>query len=144
MFRLSCSPIPRAARDAREMFSKVPVPVMAVHSSEEWKLSASTHAACGFIRRRHPRHGIQAAGERLVCGSYRHPECEYNPGRRGGYPSGADADVMATKPAQSRARNAIVTFTAPRPAHVFGELSTGPTYVAPIGSPDEAISSSLG
>src|SRR5438132_12081670 len=35
-------------------------------------------------------------------------------------------------------------FTVPRPAHVFGELSTGPTYVAPIGSPDEAISSSLG
>src|SRR5204863_20742 len=40
--------------------------------------------------------------------------------------------------------NAIVTFTAPRPAHVFGELTDGPTYVAPIGSPDEAITSSLG
>src|SRR5947199_967475 len=40
--------------------------------------------------------------------------------------------------------NAIVTFTVPRPAHVFGELTDGPTYVAPIGSPDEAITSSLG
>src|SRR5207253_5309708 len=36
------------------------------------------------------------------------------------------------------------TFTAPRPAHLFGELTAGPPYVAPIGSPDEAITSSLG
>src|SRR5207237_7213637 len=39
--------------------------------------------------------------------------------------------------------NAIVTFTAPRPAHVFGNLSMGPTIIVPIGSPDEAIQSSL-
>ncbi len=39
--------------------------------------------------------------------------------------------------------DAIVTFTAPRPAHVFGMLTTGPTVVAPIGSPDEAVVSSL-
>jgi len=40
--------------------------------------------------------------------------------------------------------NAIVTFTAPRPAHVFGELTDGLPTLAPIGSPDEAITSSLG
>jgi NAD(P)H-hydrate epimerase len=39
--------------------------------------------------------------------------------------------------------DAIVTFTAPRPAHVFGSLTPGPTVVAPIGSPAGAISSSL-
>jgi NAD(P)H-hydrate epimerase len=39
--------------------------------------------------------------------------------------------------------DAIVTFTAPRPAHVFGMLTPGPTVVAPIGSPDEAVVSSL-
>src|SRR5437764_4902402 len=39
--------------------------------------------------------------------------------------------------------NAIVTFTAPRPAHVFGNLNMGPTIIVPIGSPDEAIQSSL-
>jgi NAD(P)H-hydrate epimerase len=39
--------------------------------------------------------------------------------------------------------DAIVTFTAPRPAHVFGSLTSGPTFVAEIGSPDEAIVSSL-
>ena len=39
--------------------------------------------------------------------------------------------------------DAIVTFTAPRPAHVFSSLTSGPTCVSGIGSPDEAIVSSL-
>jgi ADP-dependent NAD(P)H-hydrate dehydratase / NAD(P)H-hydrate epimerase len=39
--------------------------------------------------------------------------------------------------------NSIVTFTAPRPAHVFSLLTDGPTCVAPIGSPPESILSSL-
>ena len=60
-------------------------------------------------------------------------------------PSGADADSMAPDTGSLRARaNGIVTFTAPRPAHVFAELMLGETEVAPIGSPDEAIVSSLG
>ncbi|MFB3916413.1 MAG: NAD(P)H-hydrate dehydratase [Terriglobales bacterium] len=60
-------------------------------------------------------------------------------------PSGADSDSM--QPADSsqlRCRaDAIVTFTAPRPAHVFGNLTRGPIRVAPIGSPEEAIRSDL-
>src|SRR5438093_1543196 len=59
-------------------------------------------------------------------------------------PSGADADVIGPQTGAVARANAIVTFTAPRPAHVFGELTDWPTYVAPIGSPDEAITSSLG
>ena len=40
-------------------------------------------------------------------------------------PSGADADAMAPDTASLRARaDAVVTFTAPRPAHVFAELTT--------------------
>ena len=67
-------------------------------------------------------------------------------------PSGADAGAM--RPASSNdspagvlneARaDAIVTFTAPRPAHVFAALTGGPTVIAPIGSPPEAIVSQLG
>ena len=34
-----------------------------------------------------------------------------------------------------RRANAIVTFTAPRPAHVFSMLTRGPTCIADIGSP---------
>ncbi len=67
-------------------------------------------------------------------------------------PSGADADAMYESDAGRNARatqtmtrsDAVVTFTAPRPAHVFAGLTTGPTVVAPIGSPAEAISSQLG
>jgi NAD(P)H-hydrate epimerase len=43
--------------------------------------------------------------------------------------------------------DAVVTFTAPKPAHVFGQLTRGwdqPVVVAPIGSPDEAMVSTLG
>jgi hydroxyethylthiazole kinase-like uncharacterized protein yjeF len=65
-------------------------------------------------------------------------------------PSGADADALRPRrggatPDQVQARSdAVVTFTAPRSAHVFAALTEGPTVVAPIGSPDEAIVSGLG
>jgi NAD(P)H-hydrate epimerase len=66
-------------------------------------------------------------------------------------PSGTDADAMRAQTATgSRAgvhearADAIVTFTAPRPAHIFAALTSGPTVIAPIGSPPEAIVSELG
>lgn len=43
--------------------------------------------------------------------------------------------------------DAVVTFTAPKPAHVFGQLTRRweqPIVVAPIGSPEEAVVSELG
>jgi NAD(P)H-hydrate epimerase len=58
-------------------------------------------------------------------------------------PSGADADVMGSQAGAMARADGIVTFTAPRPAHVFGGLTDGLIVVAPIGSPDEAIQSSL-
>src|SRR5438270_4967107 len=58
-------------------------------------------------------------------------------------PSGADADVMGEQTGAVARADAIVTFTVPRPAHIFGNLTIGPTIVAPIGSPEEAIVSSL-
>ena len=58
-------------------------------------------------------------------------------------PSGADADVTGEQTGAVARADAIVTFTAPRPAHIFGNLTSGPTVIAPIGSPDEAIRSSL-
>ncbi len=42
--------------------------------------------------------------------------------------------------------DAVITFTAPKPAHVFGQLTRRwdqPVVVAPIGSPDAAIVSTL-
>ncbi len=58
-------------------------------------------------------------------------------------PSGADADVMGEQVGSIARADAIVTFTAPRPAHVFGSLTKRTTSISPIGSPDEAIVSSL-
>jgi NAD(P)H-hydrate epimerase len=59
-------------------------------------------------------------------------------------PSGWDADSMdETVPGAYRA-DAVVTFTAPKLANVFGHLTAatfGPVVVADIGSPSEAISS---
>jgi len=57
--------------------------------------------------------------------------------------SGADADVMGEQVGAVCRADAIVTFTAPRRAHVFGMLTSGPTVIAPISSPDEAIQSAL-
>src|SRR3954469_11827786 len=48
-------------------------------------------------------------------------------------PSGADADSRQRSAAGRTRADAVVTFTAPRPAHVFGRLTDGPTVVAPIG-----------
>jgi NAD(P)H-hydrate epimerase len=58
-------------------------------------------------------------------------------------PSGADADAMGLQTGTIARADAVVTFIAPRPAHVFSRLTAGPTCVADIGSPEEAIVSSL-
>jgi hydroxyethylthiazole kinase-like uncharacterized protein yjeF len=62
-------------------------------------------------------------------------------------PSGWDADSSEANPGgPAFSADAVVTFTAPKPAHVFGQLTRSirqPIVVAPIGSPDEAIVSAL-
>jgi NAD(P)H-hydrate epimerase len=57
-------------------------------------------------------------------------------------PSGWDADSRAFTAEGAFRANAVVTFTAPKLAHMSGNLTgsaSGPIVVAPIGSPDEAI-----
>ena len=64
-------------------------------------------------------------------------------------PSGWDADSMEQNAPGSFRADAVVTFTAPKPAHVFGHLTRnertggtfGPVVVGEIGSPAEAVSS---
>jgi len=62
-------------------------------------------------------------------------------------PSGWAADETAATVAQPvYPADAVISFTAPKPAHVFGQLTRGwdqPIVVAPIGSPDAAIVSAL-
>jgi hydroxyethylthiazole kinase-like uncharacterized protein yjeF len=62
-------------------------------------------------------------------------------------PSGWAADeTAATVAGPVFPADAVITFTAPKPAHVFGQLTRRweqPVVVAPIGSPEEAIVSAL-
>jgi len=62
-------------------------------------------------------------------------------------PSGWDADSTAQEIAGAFRADAVVTFTAPKLAHVFGQLTTrvlDPVVVAEIGSPVAAVQSASG
>lgn len=63
-------------------------------------------------------------------------------------PSGWAADLRtASSEVPVFPADAVVTFTAPKPAHLFGQLTRRwdqPVVVAPIGSPPEVIVSNLG
>lgn len=54
-------------------------------------------------------------------------------------PSGWDADSLALRAETAFRADAVVTFTAPKLAHVFGSMTSGPVVVAGIGSPDAAV-----
>jgi NAD(P)H-hydrate epimerase len=62
-------------------------------------------------------------------------------------PSGWDADSREFAVEGAFRADAVVTFTAPKPAHVSGNLTgsaTKPIVIAPIGSPEAAIESKTG
>jgi hydroxyethylthiazole kinase-like uncharacterized protein yjeF len=130
--------------DAAEMFAKLPVAPVIVRNAEELKREAAREVfesevlldailGTGF---KPPVSGLYAEAIRLLNASSA-PVVAVD------IPSGADADVMGEQTGAVASAGAVVTFTAPRPAHIFGRLTDGPTLIAPIGSPDEAIVSSL-
>lgn len=59
-------------------------------------------------------------------------------------PSGWDADSTASHMQGAFRADAVVTFTAPKLAHMFGMLTDGPIVVAQIGSPADAVLSASG
>ena len=130
--------------DAAAMFARLPVTATVVQSSEELKsdrvrpaLDADLYIdailGTGF---RPPVSRFYAAAIAVINAS-RVPVVAVD------IPSGADADGMGEQTGTVARADAIVTFTAPRPAHGFRQLTPGPTVVADIGSPDEAMVSSL-
>jgi NAD(P)H-hydrate epimerase len=59
-------------------------------------------------------------------------------------PSGSDCDSMIPQRSDDIVRaDTAVTFTAPKPVHVFGDLIRQTTAIAPIGSPEGAVQSKL-
>jgi hydroxyethylthiazole kinase-like uncharacterized protein yjeF len=130
--------------DAAVMLGKLPSPAGTVHSTEELKservrltlqgdLFLDAILGTGF---KPPVSGLYAEAIAIMNGS-QVPVIAVD------ISSGADADAMGTQSGVIARADAIVTFTAPRPAHVFSLLTTGSTLVAGIGSPPEAIFSSL-
>lgn len=130
--------------DAAVMYGKLPEPPTVVRSLEEWKseqvqqaLSADLYVdailGTGF---KPPVSGLYAEAISLLNASQGKVIAV-------DIPSGAAADAMGPQQGIIARSDVTVTFTAPRPAHVFSMLTKGPTYVAGIGSPDEAITSSL-
>ena len=59
-------------------------------------------------------------------------------------PSGWDADSTEQYAEGAYRADAVVTFTAPKPAHAFGQMTAGPVVMAQIGSPAEAVRSESG
>jgi hydroxyethylthiazole kinase-like uncharacterized protein yjeF len=130
--------------DAAVMFGRLPIAATALHSSEELKservrlslqgdLYLDAVLGTGF---KPPVSGLYADAIAIMNAS-QVPVVAVD------IPSGADADAMGPQAGTIARADAIVTFTAPRPAHVFSSLTSGPTVVADIGSPDEAIISHL-
>jgi NAD(P)H-hydrate epimerase len=130
--------------DAAIMFGKLPVPAITANSGEELKserVRASLVAdlyldailGTGFK----PPVSVLYGEAIAIMNASQAPVISVD------IPSGADADAVSPQTGMIARSDAIVTFTAPRPAHVFSSLTTGSTYVAGIGSPEEAIISSL-
>ncbi len=59
-------------------------------------------------------------------------------------PSGWDADTRMPDAPDAFRADAVVTFTAPKLAHIFGNMTRGPIVMADIGSPEESVHSSIG
>ncbi len=130
--------------DAKIMFGKLPGAAIAIHSSEELRserlqyfLGADLYLdavlGTGF---KPPVSGLYADAIAIMNAS-QVPVIAVD------IPSGADADAMGPQAGAIARADAVVTFTAPRPAHVFSLFTTGPTVVAEIGSPEAAIVSAL-
>jgi hydroxyethylthiazole kinase-like uncharacterized protein yjeF len=130
--------------DAAVMFGKAPSSAIVVHSIEELRsdrvqlslradLYLDAVLGTGF---KPPVSGLYAEAI-AIMNATQLPVIAVD------IPSGADADTTGAQSGTIARADAIVTFTAPRPAHVFSSLTSGATCVGGIGSPDQAISSSL-
>jgi NAD(P)H-hydrate epimerase len=130
--------------DAAEMFKKLPDAPIVVRSGDDLNGERAGSAFTADVL----LDAILGTGFRPpVTGLYAEAIHEINscsaPVVAVDTPSGADADVMGSQTGAVARADGIISFTAPRPAHVFGMLASGPTKVAFIGSPPEAITSSL-
>lgn len=130
--------------DAAVMYGELPIPAIAVHSIDELRSERVQLLVQGDLYLDAVLGtGFKAPVSGLYADAIANMNASQVPVIAVDIPSGADADAMGAQTGMIARADAIVTFTAPRPAHVFGSLTSGPTCVAGIGSPEEAVSSSL-
>ena len=131
--------------DAAAMFERLPVRPVVLQAAQELQAESSRSLAnCGLIVDALLGTGFKPPVKGLYAEAIAAMNSAGKPAVAVDIPSGAESDATTAQADERRARaDAIVTFTAPRPAHVFGELTRGPVIVAPIGSPEAAIQSNL-
>jgi ADP-dependent NAD(P)H-hydrate dehydratase / NAD(P)H-hydrate epimerase len=133
--------------DAAEMYGKLPDKPTIVRSSAELK----SDLIASFSLDLHVDAILGTGFKPPVSGLYADAIAVLNSGKVPvvaiDIPSGADADSLSPQYSSEQGviarADSVITFTAPRPAHVFGSLTDGPTAVSPIGSPPAAVVSSL-
>jgi ADP-dependent NAD(P)H-hydrate dehydratase / NAD(P)H-hydrate epimerase len=130
--------------DAALMFGQLSTPALAVQTNEELK---SDHVRQTLVADLYLDAILGTGFNPPVTGLYAEAIALLNASQAPviavDIPSGADADARGLQSGTIARADAIITFTAARPAHVFSQLTTGSTYVADIGSPPEAVVSSL-
>jgi len=127
--------------DARAMYDKLPRPAWSANDEaalngepvrgllEDSELFLDAIVGTGF---QPPLRGVAAAlAERI--NNLKQPVVAVD------LPSGWDADSREASAPGAVRTDAVVTFTAPKLAHLFGNMTRGGIVVAPIGSPDESI-----
>ena len=131
--------------DAAAMFERLPVRPVVIRNAQELQAESSRSLGnCGLIVDALLGTGFKPPVKGLFADVIAAMNDGGKPVVAVDIPSGADSDATTAQAGVGIARaDAIVTFTAPRPAHVFGQLTRGPVIVAPIGSPDVAIESKL-
>jgi hydroxyethylthiazole kinase-like uncharacterized protein yjeF len=133
--------------DAKAMLERLPMAPITI--KEEVDLQRTGHEA--LLESAHlfvdavlgtgfhpPMRGLAIAGRKLLERYSRTPVVAVD------LPSGWDADSRHFFSPEAYRADAVVTFTAPKLAHVSGMLTRGPIVVAGIGSPPEAIESATG
>jgi hydroxyethylthiazole kinase-like uncharacterized protein yjeF len=134
----------RLAGDAAEMFRRLPVKALTLNSAADLQ----TDRVREMFRADVLVDAILGTGfQPPVTGVYADAIAALNqshaPVVAVDIPSGVDADARTSSANVLARADAVVTFTALRPAHVFCPMTQGPTIITLIGSPEEAIASDL-